>query len=149
MNVNQNENDVRILNFVSCHNLFSGQSLNVITKIIVTNSVTHAEWAQSRPVHHNHLIHLDPGLYKLFQPAIPDGRAWSKLAEPIELGEHREHREHGKDHQPDGFKHSIHDSKHSISYSKHSNCQPDDSKHSILLHLSRQIKYHNIHAWRT
>ena len=72
-----------------------------------------------------------------------------QLAEPFEIGEHREHREHGKDHQPDGFKHSIHDSKHSISYSKHSKCQPDDSKHSILRHLSRQIKNHNIHAWRT
>ena len=62
-----------------------------------------------------------PGLYKLFHPAILDGRTWSKL------GEHGDHGEHGKDgkHQLDDLKHPIYDSKHSI-------CKPDDSEHSIL-----------------
>ena len=42
----------------------------------------------------------EPGLQKLFHPAIPDGRTWSKF------GEHGQHGEHGKDgkHQPDDSK---------------------------------------------
>ena len=36
----------------------------------------------------------------------------------------------------------IYDSKHSI-------CQPDDSKHSILWHLCRRLKKHNIRARKT
>ena len=39
------------------------------------------------------------GLYKLFHPAILDGRTWSKLGGH---GEHGEHGEHGK-HQPDNL----------------------------------------------
>ena len=29
-----------------------------------------------------------PGLYKLFHPAIPDGRTWSKFGEHGQDGEH-------------------------------------------------------------
>ena len=61
------------------------------------------------------------GPYKLFHPAIPDGRTWSKLGEH---GEHGEHGKHGKD-------------------SKCSICQPDDSKHSLIQHLWRWLKNHN------
>ena len=49
----------------------------------------------------------DAGLYKLFNPAIPDGRSWSNL------GEHGEHGKHGKDGklQLDDLEQSIYDSK--------------------------------------
>ena len=70
---------------------------------------------------------------------IPDGRTWSKLGEHEEHGGHREH-------QPDDLKNLIHVSKHTISESKHSYCQPNDSKHSSLQHLWRQLKNHNIRA---
>ena len=73
------------------------------------------------------------GLYKLFHPAILDGRTWSKL------GEHREHGIDGK-HQPHALKHSIYDSKHSLFDSKHTISKTDDSKHSILRPLWRQLK---------
>ena len=45
------------------------------------------------------------GLYKLFHPAILDGKTWSKF------GEHGERGGHGKDgrHQPDDLKPFIHD----------------------------------------
>ena len=63
---------------------------------------------------------------KLWNPAILDWRTWRKF------GEHGKHGKDGK-HQPCELKHSIHDSKHSF-------CQPDDSKHSFLHHLSRKLK---------
>ena len=59
----------------------------------------------------------------MFHPAIPDEGTWSMLGEHGESGEHGEH---GKQ---DDLKHSNRDS-------KRPNCQPDDSKHSILWHLS-------------
>ena len=62
-------------------------------------------------------------------PAIPDWRSRRKLGD---------HGEHGKDwkHQPDELRHSIYVSKEYIRDSKHSICQPDDTKHSFLQHLS-------------
>ena len=58
-----------------------------------------------------------PGLYKLFHPAIHDGRTWNKC------GEHGEHGKDGK-HQPGDLKHSTYDSKHSCCDSKRFICQP-------------------------
>ena len=43
-------------------------------------------------------------------------------------------------HQPDDLRPSINDSKHFVCDSKHSNCQPDDSHHSIIQHLWRRLK---------
>ena len=74
----------------------------------------------------------------MFHPAgmqfMSDRRSYSKL------GEHGEHREHGKDgaHQPDDLKHSLCDSKHSVCDSKHSFWQPDDLEHFILRLLRRR-----------
>ena len=82
---------------------------------------------------------LSAGLYKLFHPAVQDGRTWSNLGEHGGHGERGEHWQRGKDgkHQPDYLKHS-----------KCSICQPDDSKHPILQHLRRRLKNHNMRAWR-
>ena len=48
------------------------------------------------------------GLYKLFNPAIADGRTWCNLGKQGEQGKH------GKDgkHQPDDLKHWTYDAKH-------------------------------------
>ena len=56
-------------------------------------------------------------------------------------GGHREDGKHGK-HQPCDLKHFTCDSKRAI-------CQLYDSKPSILQHLWRQLKTHNIRARRT
>ena len=62
----------------------------------------------------------------MVHPAIPDGGIRRKFGE---------HGGHGKDSklQPDDLKHSICDLKQSFADSKRSICQPDNSKHSILL----------------
>ena len=78
-------------------------------------------------IFHN-VYYLVIGLQKLWNPAIPDGKTWSKF------GEHGEHGKDGK-HQPDDLKQSIYYSKHPICDSKHSICQQDDSKHSSLRNL--------------
>ena len=63
------------------------------------------------------------GLYKLWNPAIPDWRTWRKF------GAHGEHGKDGK-HQPEELKRSVL-IRNTIRDSKHSICQPDDSKHSF------------------
>ena len=74
------------------------------------------------------------GLYKLWNPAIPNWKTWRKFWQ---------HGEHGKD-QPVELKHFICDSKYFNHDSKQSLCQPDESKQSLSKHISRQMKNHDM-----
>ena len=65
-----------------------------------------------------------PGLYKLFHPAAPDGRTWSKMGE-LENIACMENMEMMK-HQTDDFKHFISNSKDYIYDSNHSICQKEN-----------------------
>ena len=72
---------------------------------------------------------MTEGLYKLFHPAILDGRTWITWKR--------------RKTSTGCLKHSIYDFKHS-KYDPNTQfffrLEPDDSKHSILPHLSRRLK---------
>ena len=73
-----------------------------------------------------------PGLHKLWNPAILDGRTWSKLGDH---GEQRDRGEHGKDgkHQSDDTLLFIRDT--NTLFVIDFFCQSDDSIHFILRFL--------------
>ena len=86
---------------------------------------------------HAYVQLFQSGLYKLWNPAISDGRPWSKFGKHQEHGNWRTWKRWKTSTK--WLRHFIYDSKHSFYDSKHSIVQPYDSKYYILQHLWRRL----------